>query len=152
MRAFTLIELIFVIVIIGIMAGVGMSSFKPTYLIDDVHFIQSKIQEAQFRGIGYEHNDFGSENSSADYNNGCIDLSKTALQQTSSETNTIYKLHVDDFDYGTLCFDSKGRPHRDNFTFATLLDTQMTLNLTYSNEQKDIFIEPRSGYAIIKHY
>jgi prepilin-type N-terminal cleavage/methylation domain-containing protein len=152
MRAFTLIELIFVIVIIGIMAGVGVSSFKPTYLIDDVNYIQSKIQEAQFRGIGYEHNDFGSDSSTPDYNSGCINISKTALQQPASDTNTIYKLHVNDFDYGTLCFDSKGRPHHDDFTFATLLNTQMTLNFTYSSKQKDIFIEPISGYAIIKHY
>jgi len=54
-KAYTLIELIFVIIIIGIMSAVGASAFKPTYLRDDTNFIQAKIKQAQFLGIGYNH-------------------------------------------------------------------------------------------------
>ncbi len=150
-QAFTLLELIVVIVIIGIMAAVGSSTFRSNYLRDDVHFILSKIQEAHFRGIGYEHNDFGVEESNPDYNNGCINLNSSLLHESAAAAALHYNLHVDSFDYGILCFDAKGRPHLDNFKESTLLTTQKLLNFTYSGKSLSIIIEPVSGYAIIKH-
>ncbi|MEA2111476.1 MAG: type II secretion system protein [Campylobacterota bacterium] len=141
MRAFTLIELIFVIVIIGIMVGVGASAFKPTYLTDDVNYIHSKIQEAQFHGIGYEHLNFdGTVIADAQ---GCIELTNSALKDDN------YKLHVETFDYGTICFDSKGRPHEDTYNGPLL--ARNVLNFVYSGENRSIIIEPISGYAIIKY-
>ncbi|RUM61938.1 MAG: hypothetical protein DSZ03_07660 [Sulfurimonas sp.] len=148
--AFTLLELIVVIAIIGIMAAIGSSSFRSHYLRDDVHFIVSKIQEAHFKGIGYEHNGFGIEESTPDYNHGCIELRKDALNNSALNTTPHYHLHVEDFDYGTLCFDAKGRPHHNNFQASTLLTTQKLLNFTYSGKSHSIIIEPVSGYAIIK--
>jgi prepilin-type N-terminal cleavage/methylation domain-containing protein len=149
-RAFTLIELIFVIVIIGVLAGMGASSFKTHYLINDTNFIVGKIREAQYRGIGYEHNGFGMEDSSADYERGCISLKDENL------TDDNYKLHVRDendnkIDYGVLCFDSKGRPHDDDFTHSSLITVQKVLTLRYRGKNSTITIEPVSGYAIIKH-
>ncbi len=149
-KAFTLIELIFVIVIIGIMAAVGSSFFRSDYLRNDVQFILSKIQEAHYRGIGYEHNDFGIESTTPDYQNGCIELKKNRLNDSVTNATVHYNLYVDDFDYGVLCFDAKGRPHHDNFKKSTLLTTQKVLNFTYSGNSQSIIIEPVSGYAIIK--
>lgn len=148
--AFTLLELIVVIVIISIMTAVGSSSFRSNYLHDDVQFILTKIQEAHFKGIGYEHNGFGTEATLPDYDNGCIQLQNATLNDRATQTGIYYTLHVDDFDYGTLCFDAKGRPHHDNFKKSTLLTTQKLLNFTYSGKSYSIIIEPVSGYAIIK--
>ena len=83
-KAFTFIELIFVIVIIGIMTSLGLSAFKTNYLLNDVEFIASKIKEAQFLGTGYEHNGFGSQNLTPDYNAGCIKVEKTSLEENAT--------------------------------------------------------------------
>ncbi len=156
MRAFTLIELIFVIVIIGILAGIGITSFKPKYLLDDVNFIQSKIKEAQFLGIGYEHNNFGSEETTPDYNNGCIKIDKESLDEDSNNTNEVsYHLHVaitvegDGSDI--LCFDSKGRPHIDDFTKANLITKQKIFRFEYRGKERNITIEPITGFTILSY-
>lgn len=148
-KAFTLIELIFVIVIIGIMAGVASTSFKTNYLLDDTNFIVAKIKEAQFLGIGYEHLDFGGNSLGVDFNSGCIDINNTVLEESATNANEVdYKLHVDDFDYGIICFDSKGRPHNNDFD-GTLLTTQKKFTFKYADKEREIIIEPITGYIII---
>ena len=156
-KAFTLIELIFVIVIIGIMAGVGFSAFKPTYLLDDTNFVAGKIKEAQFLGIGYEHLNF--DGSQIDDKTGCITIEKNSLEENATNKNQVnYKLHVsieaDDNNQGTnntICFDSKGRPHHTDFTLANLLTTQSKFQFTYSGKNRTITIEPITGYMIISY-
>jgi len=151
MRAFTLLELIFVIVIMGVMTAIGTSAFTPKYLVNDVNFIQSKIKEAQFRGIGYEHNSFASEQSTPDYENGCIDIEKSVLHETPKDKESLaYTLHIDSFDYGDICFDFKGRPHRGDFTKNSLIKEKFTLIFTYNTKQRTIIIEPITGYVIIR--
>ena len=148
-KAYTLIELIFVIIIIGIMSAVGASAFKPTYLRDDTNFIQAKIKQAQFLGIGYNHIAFGGASLGVDYKSGCIKLKKSAFSEdTSKKDGTSYILHIDDFDYGTICFDATGRPHEDDFN-GTLLTSQLVINLKYSSKERNISIEPITGYVII---
>ncbi|MEA1955110.1 MAG: type II secretion system protein [Campylobacterota bacterium] len=147
-KAFTLLELIFVIVIIGIMASVGSSSFKPNYLLDDANFISSKIKEAQFLGIGYEHLNF--DGSIVSDETGCIQIKKDALEEKSTNKNEVnYQLHVDISPSDTtICFDSKGRPHEDDFD-GTLISTQKVITLTYSDKERNITIEPITGYTFI---
>jgi len=150
-KAFTLLELIFAIVIIAVMAGVGSSAFKPKYLIDDTNFIVSKIKEAQYRGIGYEHLNF-----SGVINNdiGCITFDKANLDENATNSNEInYKIHVDFVDLASndlkdnrICFDSKGRPHIASFN-GTLLNEKWELKLKYSNETKTITMQPITGYT-----
>ena len=164
MRAFTLIELIFVIVIIGTMTAVGFSSFKPKHLINDVNFIKAKIQEAQFLGLGYEHNDFGGGGGDANLTSGCIEIKESSLEENATNRNEVnYKLHVeikidDETDYDSdnsptevLCFDSKGRPHHTDFTTATLLTQQKVFSFKYSEKERHISIQPITGYAIITY-
>lgn len=146
-QAFSLLELIFVIVLIGIIAGVGSSMFKSNYLVNDTNFIVSKIRQAQYKGIGYEHNSFGSETSTPDYDRGCIYLNDANLSASD------YKLHVSLGGYlnnKTLCFDSQGRPHEGDFTKNSLLSEQKVLNLIRNSNIVSISIEPVTGYAIIK--
>lgn len=158
MRAFTLIELIFVIVIIGTMTAVGFSSFKPKHLINDVNFIKSKIQEAQFLGLGYEHNDFDGGGGDANLTSGCINIEKDSLNEDANTSNEVsYKLHVtieNESDYkvdNIICFDSKGRPHHTDFKRGTLLTKQTIFTFKYDNKERTITIEPLTGYAIITY-
>jgi len=156
-NAFTLIELIFVIVIIGIMAGVGSSSFKPRYLANDTNFIVSKIREAQFVGISYEHNDFGLEDSDGSDNigEGCIEL--TDLNESATDKNSAVSYQVkstikSEDGVGTLiCFDSKGRPHDGDFTQSSLYSGKKSFTIEYNGKQKSITVEPITGYVIIKN-
>lgn len=148
-KAFTLLELIFVVVIVGILVGVASSSFKTDYLRNDAEFILAKIKQAQYKGIGYEHNSFGTQNATADYDNGCIRLEKGTLEESATQAELTYSLHVDSFDAGTICFDSKGRPHETDFSSANLLSANKVIELTYNGETKKILILPISGFAII---
>ncbi len=144
--AFTLLELIFIIVIIGVLVGVGSSSFKTNYMRNDINFIMAKIKQAQYRGIGYEHQNF--DGSFLADTIGCIDLEKSALEERASDGNLPYKLHINSFDAGVICFDAKGRPHEDDFTSATLLSEKKDIIITYSGKSKTITILPISGYVV----
>ncbi|PHR54925.1 MAG: hypothetical protein COA44_12050 [Arcobacter sp.] len=149
-KAFTLLELIFVVVIIGILMGVASSSFKSDYLSADAEFITIKIRQAQYKGIGYEHKVFGSDTAPVDYINGCINLEKSALGDSSVDGKVSYKLHVDNFNAGTLCFDAKGRPHDTDFSPSTLRSDTKVITLSYNGKTKDISILSLSGFAIIE--
>ena len=146
-KAYTLIELIFVIVVIGILAGVASSTYKENYLKNDINFIALKIKKAQYKGIGYEHKVFGTDNAPVDYINGCIRLEKTALEDKSTDGDVQYSLHVDGFDEGILCFDAKGRPHDDDFSPSTLLSDKKVIDLSYNGDTKSITISAISGFV-----
>lgn len=151
-KAFTLLELIFVIVVIGIMVGVGSSAFKPTYLIDDTNFILLKIKEAQHEAIGFDRRTFGGGLIAGHEDSGCITFTKNALNENATTANENYKLRVDlssDLSGSTICFDAKGAPRVGTFN-GTVLDARKTLTLTYSGESKNIVIEPRTGYVLLK--
>jgi len=136
-KAFTLIELIFVIVIIGIITGVGVNSFKTHYLINDVNFIVGKIRATQYQGIGYSKVQFGTTtelNSSI----GCITLDKDSLNDTN------YKIHstlVGNLKGETLCFDEKGSPSL----------SEDNLSIEYKNKTVTLKIQPITGYITVKY-
>lgn len=146
-KAYTLLELIFIIVIIGVLAGVASTTYKENYLKNDINFIAVKIKKAQYRGIGYEHKVFGTDNAPADYINGCIRLEKTALEDKAIDGDVQYRLHVDDFDSGILCFDAKGRPHDNDFSPATLRSEKKVIDLSYNGETESITISAVSGFV-----
>ena len=151
-NAFTLIELLFVIIAAGVLAAVGTSLYKTNHLRNDANFIAAKIKQAQYRGIGFEHNGFGTEETTADLDNGCILLNAAALEETAGSGEAHYTLHATlsgELANATLCFDSKGRPHLNDFTSATLLREQKVLTLTQAGKDANISIMPMSGYAII---
>jgi prepilin-type N-terminal cleavage/methylation domain-containing protein len=156
-KAFTLIELIFVIIIIGTLTSVGLSSFKTNYLLNDTNFIALKIKNAQFSGMGYSHLDFGGTLSSETNNSiGCIRIEKSSLEESATNKNEVnYKLHVTlDPDDTTICFDSKGRPHNGNFENnfnANLLTSQKEITLEYNGKERNITIQPITGYVIVKY-
>ncbi len=144
-KAYTLIELIFVIVIIGVLAGVASSSYRPNYLKSDIEFISMQIKQAQYKGIGYEH--LGMNLAIADYINGCINIEKNAFEERATDGNLAYKLHLDAFDEGTVCFDSKGRPYSGNFLPANLMTVDRVIDLTFDGVTQSITIYAMSGYV-----
>ncbi|MFC2074318.1 type II secretion system protein [Campylobacterota bacterium] len=143
-KAYTLLELIFIIVIIGVLAGVASTTYKPDYLKSDINYITLKIKKAQYSGIGYEHKVFGTDDAPADYINGCIKLNKTDLEDKATDGKAAYKLNAEFEDAGTLCFDAKGRPHTDDFNG---LPWSKVIDLSYNGETKSITISAVSGFV-----
>lgn len=149
--AYTLVELIFVVVIIGVLGGVASTSFKSDYLSLDMNYIAAKIKEAQYKGIGYEHREFsGGEDGST---LGCITLTKSSLEGKAIDGDVAYRLHADLSGYlnnKTLCFDAKGEAHDDGSFSSNAITEQKLLELTYNGVTKKITILPMSGFAIIE--
>ncbi len=156
-QAFSLIELIFAIIIIGIMAQVGSSTFKPRTLDNDVEFIVAKIKETQFLGIGYEHYSFKDDKYDDGGSSvvGCIDLTPNSLSESATDKNTTVSYKIKSTIDGVngvsslLCFDSKGRPHEDSFELSTLYSEKKSFTIEYRGKKKIITIEPITGYVII---
>ncbi len=149
-KAFTMIEIIFVIVILAILAGVSTTIFPDYSLRNDTNYILMKIKEKQKSAIGYNGQNFGDDLWSNDNNISCIDLDKNALileERNSKEA----KKHILKSDLNTsvkLCFDNIGRPYYP-MQEQLLLDT-LDIGITYKKKSKTISIMPVSGYAIMK--
>ena len=145
---FTMVELIFVIVVIGILANVGSSYIPDNRLSNDTKFLILKIKEKQKNAIGYSVQNFGDKPWSTEDNSTCIDLNTTKLEKEDLKSQKPHKfnskLNVDGDT--TLCFDSYGRPYQSEQLLLKSLD----MNLTYrKNEYKSISVAPMSGYVII---
>jgi len=136
-KAYTLIELLFVIVIIGILSGVGYYSFDPHYLRNDAHMIAMKIQQTRYEAIHY---DKSLEDDDTNSSIGCIDIAKIKESQSSIDQN--YKFHYDEIqtDTDTICFDIFGR-------LASKEDENITIS--YQNKTVTLYILKNSGYIDI---
>ncbi len=144
---FTLIELIFVVVLMGVLTGIGFYMSQPDATKQDAQYTLLKLKEARYRAIGY---DTGDSNCS---DGGWITLTKTALSNTSDNNDSMHREIKSDINTTiiTLCFDSLGRPHDGNLTtLNTILQTD--LNITFNDGDKNTTIRlfPQTGYAIIQ--
>lgn len=145
--AFSLIELIFVIVLIGVLSGVGfyMNRSDPTRA--DAQYTVLKLKEARYRAIGYQSPDnFGIDG-------GCVTLTKEALSNSEapkydikSTIPVIPTLSIAQ----TVCFDALGRPHDGNSTaLSTLFASDINITFQKGPQSNTILLYKQSGYAII---
>lgn len=130
-KAFTLLELIFVIVLIGVLSGIAFYMNRPNYAQQDTQYVLLKLKEARYRAIGYDG--LQAEN--------CVDLNETAVD-IKSNISPKNKM---------ICFDGLGRPHDGNSTaLSTLLPSDMNITFTKNTHSSTILLYKQSGYAIIK--
>ena len=144
-RGFSVIELIFVMIIIAILAGIGFYSYKTKHLYRDADYIYMRILEAKYQGINYDKRGLSSSNAI-----GCIDLK--GLKKMAKMSHYTIKSEVINYK-DILCFDSFGRAHfDDNLTQKASLLTapQKFLQLRYRNHTATFTLLPQSGYVIIK--
>jgi prepilin-type N-terminal cleavage/methylation domain-containing protein len=136
--AFSLIELIFVIVLMGVLTGIGFYMSQPDPTRADAQYTLLKLKEARYRAIGYDALDSA----------GCVTLNEGNLSSDETPKHTL-KSTIVPLDK-TICFDALGRPHEGN---STALDTLMgtDLNITFHNGDKNttILLYSGTGYAII---
>ncbi|WP_457748858.1 type II secretion system protein [Sulfurimonas sp.] len=146
-KAYTLIELIFVIVIIGILAGVGFYYFKPHYLQNDRDFVELKLNTVRYEGLNYDKRN---PSSNMDYSIGCI--TKNDLLTSEGTIDKHYKTHSTislSPNENILCFDTLGRVHDgtdgNKTTQDSLLTQDILITLHYNNKEKNITIDHFSG-------
>ena len=139
-HAFSLLELIFVIVLIGIISGIGFYTAQPDYTRQDAQYTLLKLKEAHYRAIGYD----------ALNPAGCVILTKDAL--TNSDETPRHEIKIEpSITYTpnpaitTICFDSLGRPHDGN----VLLQTELIIMFKNNDKNTTIRVFPQSGYAMI---
>ena len=151
--AFTMVELVFIIVLMGILTKIASSYMPDNRLLSDTHYISMKIKEQQKNAIGYDTFHFGSNQCwsipthySHDFNLTCIESTKEYFENLDRDKSYKFTLTFDE--NMTICFDSLGRPYGSNP--GQLFVSNADINVTYNNKRNTISVLPYSGYVIIK--
>ena len=129
---FSMIELIFVIVLMGILASIAGNILPDNRLLQYTNEITMQIKETQKNAIGKDINGFEALWSKED-NTTCITLDNS--------------LHVEEVT--NICFDEYGRPY--DTTLAQLLLVKKDINVTYNGDYKTISVFPMSGYVTLNN-
>ena len=148
--AFTMIELIFIIVILGILAGGAVMSIPDNRLFSDINFVTSAIKQKQMDAMLYDHHDFA-DTTWRDhfYDNTCIDTANIKSDEKASKKARKYQLKST-LTAAKICFDALGRPYHDNYTLNNLLQTPILLDIEYKQTKRKIKIMPYSGSIMIE--
>ncbi len=139
-HAFSLIELIFVIVLIGVISGIGFYMSRPDYARQDAQYTLLKLKEARYRALGYDALD----------NAGCVTLTQAALSSNETPRHEIKSTITLTPNITTVWFDGMGRPHSGNsVTLNSLLPNELNINFKNSDKNATIRLFSGTGYAII---
>jgi len=146
MKAFTLIELIFVIIIMGILSFIAVSYIPDDTLIDNTKALKNLINLKETYALGYEAN-MSDDN---DKKKVCITFDKNTLnnEENSSKIRYYFKADISS-NVQTVCFDKFGRPFENSIDTkdSNLLHKNVTITLSYKNKDKNITIYPITGYV-----
>ena len=145
MRAFSLTELIFVIVIMGILTFSALEFIPDNTLISDKEMLKLKIMQKKSNALGYKKLGFD--------NYICITFDKDYLNE--EDENSTEKVHytfksdisVEGLNGNRICFDNFGRVYENevDVNLTNLIDKVITIKLTYKNDEKNITIYPLTG-------
>ena len=143
---FSMVELIFVIVLMGILASSGGNLLPDNRLLNDTNYIIMKIKETQKNAIGNDINGFGVP-WSKESNSTCIILNKTGFESKDKKSQKPHKLSSTLSVGGnvTLCFDEYGRPYQSE----QLLLVKKDINITYNGNYKTVSVLPMTGYVTL---
>ncbi|WP_457595935.1 type IV pilin protein [Hydrogenimonas sp.] len=146
--AFTLIEILFVLMILGILAGVAASYYRPSVTLSDARFINLRLAQTRYRAIGFDHRRFDGGFVAGP---GCIELTREGLEGDTSRAGA-YRLSpktavtvVSGLEGNTLCFDAKGRPHDGDYALSSLLHEPVDIDIEGSDGRYRLRVHPRSG-------
>ena len=151
---FTLIEIIFVMVLMGVLASIGYSFIPNHHLLNDSRYILLQIKNQQKNAIGYNTANFSlawnkPDANLSDYNRTCVEFDKVWLEARDKDSAHPYRFDTKTTitaDKDHICFDNLGRAYLNN----QLLNKVTKIILTYpSKPKKEILIYPYSGYAIM---
>ena len=143
MRAFSLIELIFVIVIMGILTFSALEFIPDNTLISDKDMLKLKIMQKKSNALGYKN--IGLD----DYNYICITFDKDYLNNNEDENYTFKSdISIDGLSGNRVCFDSFGRMYDKeiDIELKNLISSKTILiTLKYKDQKQNIVIYPLTG-------
>lgn len=153
-KAFTLLELIFVIVLIGVLSGIAFYMNRPNPTKADAQYTLLKLKEARYHAIGYQ------SSNSLGITGGCVVVTKDALSNDTQPAHTVKSTILltsvityqnpasHPLDGNEICYDSLGRPHEGNsVALNTLVRTDVNVTFTSGTQSCGLRIFPQSGYA-----
>jgi len=151
-----MIELIFVIMILGILTSAIKMAIPDNRLFSDTNFILQKIKQTQMDALNIDHFKFNDPTWRTDeYNDTCIGLDKLSfknLEDASHQTQT-YKLSPSTTlraSESKICFDNLARPYKNDYQLNNFLNMPIELNITYKHRTTRLIIMPYSGSMLIK--
>ena len=148
-KAFSMIELIFIIIILGILATAMKMNMPDNRLLLDVNFITQKIKEKQIYALSYDNFDYKSATFNDDKT--CIYINKEVLnldEKNSTKANPYQirsKITPNDLN---VCFDNLGRPFNMSTNVNNFINMPISFNIVYKNRNKTIKIMPFSGCIV----
>ena len=148
MRGFTLIELIFVLVLMGILSSIAIMYMPNNQSIEDRETLRFLILEKKSNGLNFKAN----MQNEKERKIVCITLSKASLNNEENHSKIKYffksNISVSGLKNGNLlCFDSYGRPFDgevDN-NLSNLCKENVTITLEYKGKSEHITIYKISG-------
>jgi Tfp pilus assembly protein PilE len=155
-KAFSMIELIFIVIIIGILASAVQMSMPDPKLYSDSDYIIQKISQTRMQALLYDHAVLGDEQwREGDYNDTCIKLNKDYLNNLDKKTNNPKKYSISSrttlsASVEKVCFDYLGRPYKNDYKLNNFLKMPIELNITYKQKRKQVLIMPFSGGVIVR--
>jgi prepilin-type N-terminal cleavage/methylation domain-containing protein len=151
-KSFTLIEMIFVIVIVGILSVGALQSIPDNTLLNNTKFVYNKILEKKANALSFMANmDNGDENRTV-----CVTFNEDWLRNDENYSKVKFDFShrvTITSDTDTICFDYLGRPYKngvDLVNFTNLLHNSVDIQLSYNGSDKNITIYPITGYVEIK--
>jgi len=149
-KAFTLTELIFIIVILGILSSAAVMSIPDNRLMTDINFITSQIKKKQMDAFIYDPYIFNDETwRDTFHNKTCINTANIKADEKSSSSARKYQIKST-LTSAKICFDSLGRPYHENYKLNNLIKTPILLNIEYKSTKRKIKIMPFSGSIMIE--
>ena len=152
-KAFSMIELIFIIIILGILATTMKMNMPDNRILLDVNFITQKIKEKQIYALSYDN--FNYTTSTFNDNKTCIYINKYALnldEKNSTKANP-YQINsrttITPNDLN-ICFDNLGRPFNMNTNVNNFTNMPILFDIVYKDRNKTIKIMPFSGCIVKK--
>ena len=149
-KSVTLVELIFVLVIIGILSFVGLYTFRPNFLRNDANLVFMKLETTRYQAIGYNKNldDLGDIN----YSVGCIKIDD--LNKSKEDYKFRSTIEVDPASLDILCFDRYGRLHdgsidNNKTTLNSLLNNYVIIKVKQNEKNITLKLFSKSGYIKI---
>jgi type II secretory pathway pseudopilin PulG len=146
-KAFTMIELIFIMIVIGILAATMAMNMPDNRLLMDRDFITQKIKQKHIYALSYDNYDY--KNKRFIDSTTCIYINKESInkEEKDKSRSKLYKISsqttISPNDLN-ICFDNLGRPYKLN----NLLNMPIELNITYKNKTKTVNIMPFSGTIV----
>jgi len=144
-KSFTLIELIFVLILIGILSSVAITSIPDNTLSDDTKALKNLINKKKSFALNYEAN----MSNINEKKRVCITLTKSALNSEENSSKIKYFFKIDNItsNYNTICFDKFGRVFHDGIDpqDVNLLHQNVTIILQYKGKSKTIVVHKITG-------